>query len=38
MRQFYWKPVFWSRSYCLLSAGGAPLAVIRQYIENQGQE
>jgi len=35
VRRFYWKPVFWSRSYCLLSAGGAPLAVIRRYIENQ---
>ena len=30
------KPVLWSRSYCLLSAGGAPLAVIRSYIENKG--
>ena len=37
VRQFYWKPVFWSRSYCLLSAGGAPIEVIRRYIENQGQ-
>lgn len=33
--RFYWKPVFWSRSYCLLSAGGAPIMVIRKYIENQ---
>lgn len=31
----YRKPVFWSRSYCILSCGGAPLEVIRQYIENQ---
>jgi putative transposase len=38
VRRFYWKPVFWSRSYCLLSAGGAPLAVIRRYIEDQGQD
>jgi putative transposase len=29
------KPVFWSRSYCLLTYGGAPLSVIKQYIENQ---
>lgn len=29
------KPVFWSRTYCRLSCGGAPLAVIKQYIEQQ---
>ena len=33
---FYWKPVFWSRNYCLITCGGAPLAVIKQYIEQQG--
>ena len=33
---FYWKPVFWSRSYCLVSAGGAPLAITKQYIQSQG--
>lgn len=33
----YWKPVFWHRSYCLLTAGGAPIAIIRQYIENQSE-
>lgn len=39
IERVYWrKPVFWSRSYCLLSAGGAPLDVIRKYIENQGSE
>jgi REP element-mobilizing transposase RayT len=31
----YWKPVFWHRSYCILSCGGAPLSIIKQYIENQ---
>jgi len=36
LRPFYWKLVFWSRSYCLVSAGGAPLSVIQQYIQNQG--
>jgi putative transposase len=36
LKAFYWKPVFWSRSYCLVSAGGAPLSVIQQYIQNQG--
>lgn len=29
------KPVFWSRSYCIISCGGAPLSVIKQYVEQQ---
>ena len=33
--RIYWKPVFWSRSYCALTCGGAPLSIIKQYIENQ---
>jgi putative transposase len=33
--KFYWKPVLWTRAYCLISAGGAPIEVLRQYIENQ---
>jgi REP-associated tyrosine transposase len=33
----YWKPVFWHRSYCLLTCGGAPWSVIRQYIQQQGE-
>ena len=32
-----WKEMFWSQSFCLLSAGGAPIEVIRQYIETQGE-
>ncbi len=35
LREVYWKPVFWSGSYCILTCGGAPLSVIKQYIENQ---
>ncbi|HBS82010.1 MAG TPA: IS200/IS605 family transposase [Halomonas campaniensis] len=35
LAQFYWKPVLWSRAYCLLTAGGAPIEVLRDYIENQ---
>jgi putative transposase len=31
------KPVFWSRTYCLLSCGGAPLSIIKQYIEQQAE-
>ena len=29
------KPVFCSRSYCIISCGGAPLSVIKQYVEQQ---
>lgn len=35
LKQYFWKDYFWSRSYCLISCGGAPLSVLRQYIENQ---
>lgn len=33
-----WKEYFWSRSFCLLTTGGAPVEVIRKYIENQGEK
>lgn len=35
MARFYHKPVLWSPSYCLITCGGAPLEIIRQYVENQ---
>uniref|UniRef100_UPI001069E0FC transposase n=1 Tax=Methylacidiphilum caldifontis TaxID=2795386 RepID=UPI001069E0FC len=36
LRKFYWqKSLFWSRSYCIITVGGAPLAVLKQYIEGQ---
>ncbi|MEK4326089.1 IS200/IS605 family transposase [Paenibacillus sp. FSL R7-0312] len=38
IRQQLWKEYFWSRSYCLLTIGGAPIEVIRKYIESQGQK
>lgn len=31
----YWKGVLWSPSYFAASCGGAPLLIIKQYIENQ---
>lgn len=37
LAKFYWKPVMWSRAYCLISAGGAPIEVLKQYIQNQDQ-
>jgi putative transposase len=36
LAKVYSKPVFWSRSYCIVSAGGAPLSIIRKYVEQQG--
>ena len=36
-RQKLWKEYFWSRSFCLLTTGGAPIEVVRRYIENQGR-
>lgn len=36
IRQRLWKEMFWSRSFCLLSAGGAPIETIKQYIQTQG--
>ncbi|MCI2172179.1 IS200/IS605 family transposase [Schleiferilactobacillus perolens] len=37
IRKYLWRSAFWSKSYCLLTTGGAPLAVIRRYIESQGE-
>jgi putative transposase len=28
-------PTLWTNAYCVATVGGAPLAVIKQYIENQ---
>lgn len=38
IRKYLWKEYFWSKSYCLATTGGAPLEVVKQYIENQGKE
>jgi putative transposase len=35
LSKFYWKPIFYSRSYCLISCGGAPLEIIKQYLLQQ---
>ena len=37
IRRKLWKEMFWSRSFCLLTTGGAPIEVIRQYIQTQGK-
>lgn len=33
--QRYWKGVLWSPSYFASSCGGAPLSIIKEYVENQ---
>ncbi|MET7519737.1 transposase, partial [Streptomyces sp. NPDC005480] len=35
VRRYLWGGHFWSGSYFAGSCGGAPLTVVRQYIENQ---
>jgi putative transposase len=30
-----WGPHFWSASYCVVSCGGAPLEVIKRYVQAQ---
>jgi putative transposase len=34
--QRYWKGVLWSPSYFAASCGGAPIAILKTYIEQQG--
>lgn len=31
------KPIFWSRSYCVISCGGAPISVLKKYIQQQAE-
>jgi len=38
IRKSLWKEYFWSKSFCLLTAGGAPIEVIKRYIESQGEK
>jgi putative transposase len=37
VKKFYWKAVFWHNSYCVISCGGAPLEIVKQYIRGQQQ-
>lgn len=36
VKQFLWKEMFWSKSFCLLTTGEVPIDVIKKYIQNQG--
>ncbi len=38
IKQKLWKEYFWSKSFCLLTTGGAPIDVIKKYIESQGEK
>jgi putative transposase len=38
IRNQLWKEYFWSRSYCLITTGGASIDIVRKYIENQGMK
>lgn len=38
IREKLWKENFWSRSFCLLTTGGAPIEIIKKYIESQGEK
>ena len=38
IRKKLWEETFWSQSFCLLTAGGAPIETIRKYIESQGEK
>ena len=36
LKKYYWKPVLWTRAYCIITTGGAPIDVIKQYLRSQG--
>ncbi|NBA63728.1 IS200/IS605 family transposase [Enterococcus mundtii] len=36
VKQYLWKEMFWSKSFGLLTTGGAPIDVIKKYIQSQG--
>lgn len=38
VKEKLWGNHFWSRSFCLLTTGGAPLETLKKYIINQGKK
>ena len=38
IREKLWKEQFWSQSFCLLTTGGSPLEIVKEYIQTQGQK
>lgn len=38
LQQYFWKPYFWNRAYCVISVGGrANIQTLLKYIENQDE-
>lgn len=35
LKKKLWGEHFWSPSYCVVSCGGAPLEVVKKYIQDQ---
>ena len=35
LQKYFWKGGLWSPSYFIASCGGAPLEIVKEYIENQ---
>lgn len=33
-----WQSAFWSKSFCLITVGGAPIEIIKEYIKSQGSD
>ena len=38
IREKLWNEYFWSRSFCLISTGGATVEIIQSYIQSQGMK
>ncbi len=38
VRKALWGDHFWSPSYCAVTTGGAPLDIVKTYVENQRKE
>lgn len=38
LKEYYCKSAFWSRSYCIISTGGAAIKTIEEYIQSQGEK
>lgn len=38
LKEYFWKPVFWTDSYFATTVGGATRNMVEQYIRKQGQK
>jgi putative transposase len=38
LKSYLWEGYFWSQSFCLISVGGAPLSVLKDYIQSQSKK